>query len=199
MGHGHQGGSLASVWACQLHSLLHTSQHLGVWGCGPVRKSKLSASLESWWVDSGCFLFYHAHVDAIILWYIWIALINLFFFADLIEIGIYRVFLHFKICMCVCMCMRAWEKYHTQWVVYMWTSVSPFTVCIGPREQTTWLAQDTWPALKWWNSRDAPWQDWIFFCVKYWNFFVVFENHLLRCLFDWFECLLSSLPSLSGM
>lgn len=51
VGRGHQGRPLASVWACQLHPLLHTSLHLGVRGCGPVRKPELSASLESWWVD----------------------------------------------------------------------------------------------------------------------------------------------------
>uniref|UniRef100_D6RHN6 Rab9 effector protein with kelch motifs n=1 Tax=Mus musculus TaxID=10090 RepID=D6RHN6_MOUSE len=47
VGHGHQGGPLASVRACQLPSLLLSSQHLGVWRCRPVRKSKLSASHES--------------------------------------------------------------------------------------------------------------------------------------------------------
>lgn len=57
VGHSHHRRPLATVWACQLHSLLHSSQHLGVWGCGPVRKSKLSTSLGSWWVNRGYFLF----------------------------------------------------------------------------------------------------------------------------------------------
>ncbi|XP_029059737.1 rab9 effector protein with kelch motifs isoform X2 [Monodon monoceros] len=47
VGFSHLGGPFAPVRACQLCSLLHTSQHLGVWRCRPVRKSKLPTSSES--------------------------------------------------------------------------------------------------------------------------------------------------------
>ena len=51
VGFSHLRGPPAPVRAHQLHSLLHTSQHLGVWRGRPVRKSKLPASSESWYQD----------------------------------------------------------------------------------------------------------------------------------------------------